>query len=171
MINRHGFSFVEILMALGIMALALVPIVSIIQHSHYQIADEKAEKAVANFADTIFNKALFKQTYEEVVSDSGEEVIDGTTIRWNLEVAEVSNFALQFQRVRYHEPCGASGCNKTVELLDPETRTAAEIDVKYGGGVLKTLQLTLQWRPYYQSFDEEDNRKILVLGTRKARLE
>jgi len=168
--TSRGFSFVEIMVALGIMALALVPIVSIIQHSHHQIADEKAEATVATFAKSIFNKALFQQSYGDVESGAGEEIIDGTTIRWNLEVAEVPNFTLQYQRVKYHEPCGGGACGGA-ELYGVETRSAGEIDVKYGGGVIKTLKLTLQWRPYYQGWDVEDPRKVLVLATRKARLE
>ena len=165
-----GFSFVEIMVAMGIMALALVPIVSIIQHSHHQLADEKAEAAVASYASSIFNEALFKRSYDEVISESGEEEIDGTSIKWELEVAELSNLELQFQRARYHQPCAGGACSGA-ELLGVEQVPADQLDAKYGGGVLKTLKLSLKWRPYYQSWSDEAPNKKLVLCTRKARLE
>lgn len=169
----NGFSLIEIVVALAIMALVLVPVVSLIQHSHHQIADEKAEATVATFASAAFNKALFQQSYVEVVSESGEELIDGTTIRWNLEVAQVSGLRLWYQRVKYHEPCGGGSASGSVELYDTEDSAPSEIDVKYndGEGVLKTLKLTITWRSYYENFDEDDPRKRLVLATRKARLE
>lgn len=172
--SRKGFSLVEIVIAIALMAMVLVPVVSLLQHSHHQIADEKAEASVSTFASSIFNKALFQQNYVDVVSESGEEVIDGTTIRWNLEVEQVSNLTLTYWRVKYHEPCGSGAASGSVELYDNfEQKSPSEIDVKYddGHGVLKTLKLTLDWRSYYESFDTDDPRRKLVLVTRKARLE
>jgi prepilin-type N-terminal cleavage/methylation domain-containing protein len=172
--SGKGFSLVEIIVAIAIMAMVLVPVVSLLQHSHHQIADEKAEATVSTYASAIFNKALFQQNYVDVVSDTGEEVIDGTTIRWNLEVEQVSNLKLTYWRVKYHEPCAGGAASGSVELYpDFEQKAPSEIDVKYddGQGVLKTLKLTLNWRSYYENFDVEDPRKVLVLATRKARLE
>lgn len=174
MTARRGFSLVEIIVAVALMAMVLVPVVGLLQHSHHQIADEKAEAAVSTFASAIFNKALFQQNYVEVVSEEGTEVIYGTTIRWSLEVQKVDNLSLRYWRVKYHDPCGGGAASGSVELYDSfDEKAPSEIDVKYndGEGVLKTLKLTLNWRSYYESFDTDDARRVLVLATRKARLE
>jgi hypothetical protein len=161
---------VEICIAMGIMGAVLVPIVGIITHTHRQIAEEKSEAVVSSFASSVLNDALFKKGYEETVSSSGEEVIDGTTVRWNLEVTEVSGLTVQFQRVVYHEPCGG-GAEGGASLYPVQNEAVENVDKKYGGSVLKTLRLTVEWRSPGQSFDDEAAHKRLVLLTRKGRLE
>lgn len=169
--RRRGISLVEVLIACAIMAAALVPIMGIISNSHRQIAAEKAEATAASWATTKLQEAVYTLPFGEVNSGSGEEVIDGTTIRWTLDVTEVP-FSLTYQPVRYHTPCGGGGEGGSVELGDLQSAVpAGEIDRKFGGSVLKTLVLNVDWRPFSQGWDGDDPSKHVVLVTRKARLE
>jgi len=165
---RNGTSLVEILIAVSIMAAALAPIIAIFSHTHSQIQSEKAEATVATFASSVMGDNIYKKDYDEVTSGGDTVVIDGTTIKWNLSVQPVGGVTVAFQRVKYHDP---NACPGSAELLAAEmARPIAEIDQQYGGDVMKTLVLTIEWGPPGEPFVAGDPKRTIKLVCRKARL-
>lgn len=192
---RRGATFIEILISMAILAGAMVPISSMMVGTAGQTAQTKAEGQAANFAASVMNRFLDNEAFDDVTDGlTGEEELDGTSVRWTLQVFDFDNNDLFFahRRIKYHRPntdptCqngeakiaaidngdhplinapGGGGTRQSVDELDQKNR---------GQVVLKELRLTVQWKTardgdYEDPGDPNQRRRTVVLLTRRARL-
>ncbi len=195
--RRRGASFLEILIAVGLLAGALVPIGSMLVGTAGQTAATKAEAQAANFAATVMNRFLDNEKFDDVTDGlTGEEAMpdNSVTVSWTLNVTDISNTAItpRHRLVKYHRPTLAPDCTTggeaKITALDANnselvngpgssrTKTVAELDQKNASQVVfKELRLTVKWKtakePAYEADGDPRNlKRTVVLITRRARL-
>jgi hypothetical protein len=197
-------------MAMAMLAAVLVPIVWMVSGTANQTAQSKAEAAAAGYAATVMNTLLDKLPFDHAVLASGthesqdvtdpllpgDTVIDGTSLRWSLQVHDFSSDAITFRhwRIRFTNipecppddgvaPGDLPAFSATDHVQEVDSRTIFNLDAKKGRGpggvaipVLKELRLTIQWKtPRDDDFetlggDERILRRSVTLLTRRARL-
>lgn len=178
---RKGMSLVEILVAVGMLAGVLVPIGWMLTSSAEQTARSKAEAAAAGYAEKIMNIFLEEVSFDDLTDGThtsespptgfpGGETIDGTEVRWTLEVTSHDSddfFPAHWRITRPIPPScpTAPPPYLTLPPADPDTfrvevnagtsrdRHAAFLDSKTGRdasgspqALLKDLRVTIQWK-------------------------
>lgn len=196
-----AFSFIEILVAAAILAVAFVPIAGLLQDSFGKVSDQRMEAAAASFAAQVMNDYLFNRPYAEIepTADRGGVPMtfdftheDGVDVRCELFVYEVApgsgnQMTFEYRRIPYHNPAVAcaSGSEGAFASGDGtnEAPRAADLDSKYQSGTpvppLKTLHLTVRWKGRWEAWpatgSPEETRwertRTRHLVTRRANLE
>lgn len=157
--RRAATSMVEIVMGVGIIAAALVPIAWYFVSSSRQQAALKAEAAAAGYAGKVMNQLLDEMPFDEVASGLGETdvEIDGAFVTWSIEVAGAGDLTFDWEPIP-----GVNATNPPAAL--------SVIDAKNRGNEwVKDIKMTVKWRgPRDETGD--DPRRTQVLCTRRARL-
>lgn len=128
--SRRGATFIEIMIAMAILAACLVPISSMLVGTAGQTASTKAESSAASYSAKLMNYFLDElpfdhelignlgageeKTVESEDVDAGEHpgiggsdiVIDGTRLRWTLVVRVIPNADITpvHRLIHYHDP-------------------------------------------------------------------
>lgn len=208
--RRSGTSILEIVVAMAMLTGVLVPIVWMVSGTASQTAHSKAEAAAAGYAATVMNTLLDKVAFDHTMLEEGTHVsedvvdpvlpgnqtVDGTAMRWTLQVHDFDSDEIQFRhwRIRFTKiadcppadpssPSPLPTFDATEHVQEVDTRTIFNLDAKKGRDssgaaipVLKELRLTIQWRtPRDADFetlggDERTLRRSVTLLTRRARL-
>lgn len=185
---RRGVTFTEVLVATAILGLAMAPAVGALVKTFSQIQSEKSESIAAAYAGKLLNQILFELSFDEVLSKTNTPnfkfsetsgfLLDGCTMKWNIEVEPVSGLTFRFMRPEYHAPdpggergtvvfqqSGDSGVTTPTRF----NRTVDRIDSKFAGQqVLCDVRLTIEWISPGETYSPERKQ---VLFTRKARVE
>lgn len=151
--RRRATSLVEVMVASGIMAAALVPISWYFVSSARQQHDLEAEAAAAAYAAKVMNQLLDGEAYDDVTDAlGGEEDVDGVMVRWSLEAQDVGDADFTFVALDGTE----------------QTETLSILDAKNSSWI-KDLRVTIQWRgPQHDDWDTEVRTQVLT--TRRTRL-
>lgn len=207
--RRKAMTFLEILIAVTLLAGVMIPVSSMLIDTASQSAATKAESAASSYAAKLMNQFLDELAFDDAILDAtggtphksedqpgGNPVIDGTAIRWDLEVAIIPDSTIFFRHrtVRYHSPSAAPPCTNGTEakidagnvmtpafstgvnIAPANERSVADLDRKNAGRpVLKELRLTIQWKsprdPAFEDLTQPGPRRRTVsLITRRARL-
>ena len=139
----RGFSFVEIMVASAIMAMAFLPIAGLIRDSFHRVGDQRMEAAVATYAAEIMNEWMFEKPYADVcinLSDPPDgtakswsytipdkELADGLVVQVVVNVYEVdpdpasdeNKMTFEYCRIDYHSPSGCAGGVENTITSDP----------------------------------------------------
>ena len=189
----RGFSFVEVLIATAILAVAFVPIAGLIQQSFSQVSGQRMEAAAASYAAKVVNEWMFEKDYDTIdctnTTIPEEDIGDGIFVRVDVSVWEVdppgspptgitgNDMTFEYYRIRYHSPC-ADGreTNNYDTSIDPEDLRNLDrgvaapytgtIDSKYQGSDATPPMKTLYFTFQWRGRWEE----WPAVGTREERL-
>jgi len=124
----RGFSFVEVLIATAILAVAFVPIAGLIQQSFTQVSDQRMEAAVASYTAQVVNEWMFEKRYD-VINDNcpgvvplgDKQLADGVVVAVTIDLWEVdpepggtyngnavNRMTFEYYRIPYHPPCASA---------------------------------------------------------------
>jgi len=163
-------TLVEIMLAVFILALAILPIVDILSHSTGMSKKERTEAAAANFAAKTMNRYMYEVPWGSLGNESGGQTLGsdtGIVFQWTVAVSDAwpVGTAMSVKRVAYHAPCG--GTCATFE--DIPRRAPDQINPTFcsrcGNQILRTITLTFQWKGPSDA-DYDNVRKIVLVGRR-----
>jgi type II secretory pathway pseudopilin PulG len=175
--TRSAMTFVEIMLAVFILGMSLLPVIHILARSTGQTPQERTQAAAAAFAGKLMNQFLYEYTWANLTlgAGHGEGWLDdrsntGVFFQWNWEITDAWPITQEFQvfRTAYHGSCGGA-CGGAIEPLP--RRAPEQINPEFchrptvGGCIFKNIALTLQWKgPGDTEFDEI--RKMLLVVRR-----
>jgi len=136
---RKGFSFIEVMVATAIMAMAFLPIAGLIKDSFHHVGDQRLEAAVATYAAEVMNEWMFVKPYNEVCIDLGDpgdkqwftvvsdkELDDGLVVQVIVNVYETdpdddaeNHMTFEYVRIGYHSSSGCPGGAENTLIADP----------------------------------------------------
>lgn len=172
--KRSGLTFIEIMIAVLIMATALISIFKFFAHTTGMSKKERTQAAAAAYCAKIMNQYMYELQWSNLADGSidGSGMLDndsstGVEFQWSGKVLDAwpvgQNFAVQ--RTVYHDPCGGP-CSGGLE--DLPRSSPQEINpnfVSRVGTVFKTLVLTFKWKgPGDNGWD--DVRTMTLVGRR-----
>jgi len=133
----RGFSFIEILVATAIMAMAFLPIAGLIKDSFHKVGDQRMEAAVATYAAQVMNEWMFEKTYGSICVDLpgtgpwsavlDRELEDGIVVQVVVNIFAVdpdtsnsiNDMTFEYCRIPYHPPSGCAGGAENTISADP----------------------------------------------------
>jgi prepilin-type N-terminal cleavage/methylation domain-containing protein len=136
-LTERGFSFIEIMVATAIMAMAFLPIAGLIKDSFHKVGDQRMEAAVATYAAQVMNEWMFEKSYKSVcveLTGSGpwsavleNELEDGLVVQVVVNVYEVdpdtstdaNDMTFEYCRIPYHPPSNCPGGGEAFITADP----------------------------------------------------
>ncbi len=184
--NRIGMTFVEIMIGVFIMAIAIVPISRMLSGVSGQTKADKSEAEAVQFASDLMDTILMKMEYDPAaiaspawqISERGD-----TDIRYQILVKPVAWPSIRQPVIRYHPPC-ANGVETTalgkleddiveetrdLATIDKETVDRLGIDPSGNDFDLCDIKLIVDWKPK-GSPDTAFMKRPIILISRKARL-
>lgn len=178
-----GITFIEIMLGITIMAMAIVPIVKVLHSQTYSTKADRSETEALQFACDLMDHILMKMDYDlaQIASPPWQIRQRGVTdLRYQILVKPVSWTNITSPKVKYHPPC-ESGVEKqdlagdiTEEDRDLR-RLDKEIIDKLGLGAglnnfdLCDIKVIVDWKPSGTS-DSNWGKRPVILLSRKARL-
>ncbi len=181
---RVGMSFIEVMIACLILALAIIPVADFLGFVTRGTKDDKSETEAMQFACDLMDFILMKMPYDpNALNGSGTTLIRGTTdIRYTIEATPIPWNPVKSYDIKYHDPCpgGAEQHDLTgdifpiderLETLDKEMVDQAGIaNASANDFDLCDFKLVVEWKPTGVADEKEFKRRPIVLYSRKARL-
>jgi type II secretory pathway pseudopilin PulG len=180
-VKPRAFTFVEIMVAVLIMATSLVTILKFLATTTGMSRQERAQAAAASYAAKIMNQYLYELQWTNLTSGAvdGSGWVDddpksGIEFTWTGTVTDAWPVGQAFavQRTKYHNPCGGA-CTAAIE--DLPRRTPQDINPVFvgraniGGIVFKTIAVEFKWKgPGDTAWDP---RRSVTLVARRGMLE
>ena len=179
--RRRGLTFIEIMLAVLIMAGVMLPIFRFLSSTTGMSRAERTQASAAAFAAKIMSQYLYEFQWTNLVDGGidGQGWLDNdpkTNVEfvWEGRILDAwpvaQNFAVK--RTKYHNAC-AGACSAAIE--DLPRRSPADINPTFvarptvGGVVLKTIAITFKWKgPGDRDFD---NIRTMTLVARRGMLE
>ena len=186
MLSRKGMTFIEIMLAVFIMALAIVPISRMLSGVSGTTKADRCEAEAMQFASDLMDNILMKMEFDPAaiaspawqISDRGD-----TNIRYQVITRPVAWASINTPVIRYHPPC-ANGVevlplaqlesdilteNRDLATLDKETVDRLGLDPTGNDFDLCDIKLIVDWKPKGTP-DSEFLKRPIILISRKARL-
>lgn len=183
---KQGMTFVEIMLAVFIMALVIAPISRMLSGVSDGSKYDRCEAEAMQFASDLMDNILMKMNYDPAaiasppwqIADRGD-----TNIRYQVITSPVAWTSITTPVIRYHPPC-ANGVETLPQLtleadISSETRDLATIDretvLKLGlppssnDFDLCDIKLIVDWKPRGTP-DSDYMKRPIILISRKARL-
>jgi|GEM_PF-4998121 len=177
----HGTSLVEIMLAILILGIAMLPIINLLSRTTGMSRQERTEAAASSYAGKLMNQFLNEYKWTNITDGfiSGDGPLDddpksGIWFKWTGVVKDAWPITqdMAVNRTQYHTPC-AGACSGAIEPLpkrSPKTINptfCSRVDVK--DIIFKTIAITFQWKgPGDKDYDEV---RQMVLVVRRAMLD
>ncbi len=187
MTARHrGVTFVEIMLGVLIMSMAILPIVRMLSGVSSGTKSDRSEAEALQFACDMMDNILMKMEYNpaQIASPTWQIVERGhTDIRYQVLVKPVPWPAIVKPVIRYHPTC-ANGVETTpvgqleddilsetrdLATIDKETVDRLGLDASKNDFDLCDVKVIVDWKPKGTS-DSEFMKNPIILISRKARL-
>lgn len=174
--KRSGMNLIEIMLAVAILALTILPVVGLLDYTNRGSREQDAEGIAANLAKEEMNRLMYVIDRENLIDGSpgvkqwsfgGAHNVKGNEFYGEYRVYKHANSSLSFQvpQMNFHDPLecptGAeanTGVNGTPIALDLET--------VYPGSptLLVDIILKVKWKT--PSRDFEPHNEITLVGRR-----
>lgn len=154
--RNKGFTFAEIMLAIFICAMSLLPIYNMFAKSTGMTKEERAQAAAASYAAKVLNTYLFEISWDGVqtsnIKDGGfldDNVKSDVEFRWSGKVMDAWPVGtdMAVKRTQYHSGCGGP-CTAGIE--DVPRRSPQAINQSFvtrvGGVVFKTILVVFKWK-------------------------
>jgi len=181
-----GMTFIEIMLAVFIMALAIVPISRMLSGVTGNTKADRCEAEAMQFASDLMDNILMKMEYNPAaIASPAWQIADrgDTNIRYQIITSPVSWASIETPVIRYHPPC-ANGVetlsigqlegdisNETRDLatIDRETFLRLGLTTPSNDFDLCDIKLIVDWKPKGTP-DSDFMKRPIILISRKARL-
>lgn len=185
-IHQRGITFVEIMIGVFIMAMAIIPISRMLSGVSSGTKSDRSEAEAVQFACDLMDNILMKMEYNPaaIASPAWQIVERGhTDLRYQILVKPVAWASIIKPVIRYHAPC-ADGVEKTASgqldsdilsetrdlaTIDKETVDRLGIDASQNNFDLCDIKLIVDWKPKGTAASEFMKNPIILIS-RKARL-
>lgn len=179
-----GMSFIEVMIACLILALAIIPIADFLGFVTRGTKEDKCETEAMQFACDLMDFILMKMPYDPgALNGSSSTLIRGSTdIRYFIEATPIPWNPVKSFDIKYHDPCGGGAeqhdlnadifpIDERLETLDKEMVDQAGIPNPSANDFdLCDFKLVVEWKPTGVADENEFKRRPIVLYSRKARL-
>lgn len=183
---KKGMTFVEIMLAVFIMALAIVPISRMLSGVSGSTKADRCEAEAMQFASDLMDNILMKMEYNPaVIASPAWQIVDrgDTNIRYQVITSPVAWPSIRTPVIRYHPPC-ANGVetmektaleadilteNRDLGTIDKETVDRLGLDPASNDFDLCDIKLIVDWKPKGTP-DSDFMKRPIILISRKARL-
>jgi len=181
-----GVTFVEIMVGVLIMAMAILPIVRMLSGVSSGTKSDRSEAEALQFACDMMDNILMKMDYDPgIIASPAWQIVERghTDIRYQILVKPVAWPAIIKPVIRFHPTC-ADGVEKTdlgqletdilsetrdLATIDKETVDRLGIDASQNNFDLMDVKLIVDWKPKGTA-DTEFMKNPIILISRKARL-
>ncbi len=186
MSKKRGVTFIEIMVGVMIMAMAILPIFRMLSGVTSGTKSDRSESEALQFACDLMDNILMKMDYDpaQIASPAWQIVERGhTDIRYQILVKPVAWPAIIKPVIRYHPACD-NGVEKTalaqlegdiltetrdLAAIDKETVDRLGLDASQNDFDLCDIKLIVDWKPKGTA-DAEFMKNPIILISRKARL-
>ncbi|GAB4269982.1 MAG: hypothetical protein Kow0029_06420 [Candidatus Rifleibacteriota bacterium] len=168
--SKKGTTLVEIMLAVGILALAILPMVGLINYSNRGTREQDAEGIAANIAKEQMNRLLNVVERDNLVAGAGDVTtfnVKGNDIATDYTIFEHSNASIDFTvpQMTFHDPQGCSdGAEANTSVLGtPKNYALSEIYPTIGTTLID-IRLRVRWKTPGKDFDPRN--EFILLGRR-----
>jgi len=175
---KQGVTLIEIMLAVSIMAMAVIPIFGMLTYSNRGTREQDAEGIAANLAKEEMNRLMNVVTRTNLLSGSGSPQawslgmhdIKGNIFSGEYTVFATSNSNLNFSipQMTFHDPrlCPTGKETKSGVLASPIPVKISDVLPDLPGDMIADIMLRVKWRmPYESSFDP---KKEFILVARRS---
>ena len=180
---RQAMTFIEIMIAVLIMAMAIIPIADMLSFVTRGTKDDKSEVEAMQFACDLMDHILMRLDYNPagIASPTWQELKRGQTdLRYKVYTAPIPWSQVSIPKIEYHDACAngqesTSGIDgkivqefKPLKMLDLETLDRVSIANPDDGDFdLCDIKVVVMWRPTGHA---DYASRPIILYSRKARL-
>ncbi len=174
-VSRAAMTFIEILLAVFILAMTMLPILQFLGRSTGGSKEDRTQAAAAAYAAKLMNQYLYELSWTNVndggISGTGtlaDDTKTGVEFKWTGKVLDAWPIGNQMavKRTTYHNGCSGACSQGTEDLprrspqtINPNFCNRANV----GGIVFKTVILTFQWKGPGDSGYIDTHKQVLVV--------
>lgn len=175
---KNGITLIEIMLAVAIMAMAVIPIFGMLTYSNRGTREQDAEGIAANLAKEEMNRLMNVVTRGNLLSNPGStkswsigtQEIKGNIFEGEYTVFPTSNSNLNFTipQMNFHDP-GLCPTGKETQSSVLDTAISVKVSEVLpdlpGGVMIADILLRVKWRmPYEKTFDPK--REFILVARR-----